>query len=127
MTTVGTLHVPAREGFLETFEYAGAGAVWNLDEADIPVVRSKDGYWFIVRRPGTRIDSWFQNRIGASYGSNNRDTTPKVGTVSMQFDKYTAGKYVAEGVLTLSEGWVNVKVGEYSDGRPMYRVEQVAK
>jgi len=129
---IARLTVEARENSLRTFEYAGAGEVWNLDEATIDITEPDDGshYWFLGQRPGTRIDSWFQNRIGACLGSDNRDRTPKKGTVGVQFDSFLAGEWAAQGKLKFlpDSGWTWKQVGTYStDGRPMYRAVKEGK
>lgn len=122
---VGHLKVPAMPNHLVTFEYAGAGEIWNLDAAIIPIFKVDPGptYWFVGKRPGVRIDKWFQNRIGATYGSDNRDRAHVRGFVGIQFDAYTAGTYAAAGDLALEEGWTFKQVGQYSPTRHMYRVE----
>ncbi len=120
---IGRLYLPAVQNHHRTFEYAGAGEIWNLDEATIDIYEPHDqnNYWFYGQRPGTRIDSWFQNRIGDCYGSDNRDKTPKLGTIGVQFDSYGAGRMAAAGRLELFNGWTWKKVGTYNDGTPMYK------
>jgi len=125
---IGYLHCPAQAGVHRSFEYAGAGEIWNLDEADIPLYHK--GYWITGDRPGTRVDSWFQNRIGASYGSDNRDTQPQRGSIGVQLRNYDAAKMAAAGRLTLAAGWRLVQTGTYPDdcgnsaGKPIYRIER---
>ena len=116
---IGTLKVTAEKNRTVYGEYAGSGEVWDLDEAEVPVYFS--GYWFHGQRPGTRTDSWFQNRIGA-HTSMERDQEPKKGTTGFQFDKSGAGRAVVEGRLKLDpeSGFKPVRVGTYGDGRPMY-------
>ena len=129
-TVVARLKVEACKDALYTGEYAGAGEIWQLDEATIDITEptgGDDNYWFLGRRPGTRTDSWFQNRIGACYGSDNRDRTPKRGTVSVQFDSFTAGRMAQAGKFTFlpDSGWEVKQIGHYSSGKPMYRAVRI--
>lgn len=128
---IGYLNCDAQQGVQRSFEYAGAGEIWNLDAATIPL--HNNGYWISGRRPGVRVESWFQNRIGACYGSDNRDTTPQPGEIGIQFRNYEAARLVAKGRVTLAPGWKLVQTGVLPDdcgaraGEPTYRIEKEAQ
>lgn len=122
MMIVGRLKCEEAKNVFRGFEYAGAGEYWDLDECEVEL--RYNGRWFLASRPGTRVDSWFQNRIGSVYGSDNRDKTPVRGEYGIQFDAFRAGELVNEGRLALDEGWVCEQIGEYSSGKPMYHVHR---
>jgi hypothetical protein len=107
-------------------EYAGAGETWELDARRVEL-HCSGGHWVCGKRPGTRTASWFQNRIGATLGSNNLDETPVRGFYGVQYDRYEAGRLYAEGRLTLADGWEAEYRGEYSTGKPMYRIQRVGE
>lgn len=120
---IGYLHLDAREKVFRTFEYAGAGEIWNLHAACVKVVTSDSPGFALYSQPGERIDSWFQNHIGACYGSDNRDTTVVPGNYGMQADFFSLGQFVQEGRMTLCDGWELYEYDDtYSDGSPIVRV-----
>lgn len=123
---VGMLTLPAIEDIHRSFEYAGAGEIWNLDACCVPV--TYDGhYWILGSRPGTCVESWFQNRIGGCYGSDNRNKEPRPGDFGIQMDPFTAAKHVLSGALVLEPDWKCCVVGEYQSGDPIYRVASLAE
>ena len=120
---IGHLHVDAIKDHHRNFEYAGAGELWDLEECTVPVYTSRDGYWAVFNHPGVCNESWFQNRLGSSLGSDNRCTEPKAGSLSRQMDFFHMGTLYAAGELKLAQGWIAKDCGNYSDGRPMVLVE----
>jgi hypothetical protein len=128
---IGYLHCPAQAGVQRGFEYAGAGEIWDLDEASIPLYAvGCDDYWITGKRPGTRVDSWFQNRLFGTCGSDNRNTQPQRGDIGVQYRNYEAAQLAAAGRITLSDDWCLVQTGTYPDscgakaGQPMYRIDR---
>jgi len=121
-SVIGYLDVDARQNVHRTFEYAGAGEIWNLHAARVEVT-AYDRTFAVYKQPGERIDSWFQNRIGACHGSDNRDTSVMPGEYHMQSCYYHLGDLVLQGKMTLAPGWKLRDYGKsYTDGSPMVRV-----
>lgn len=120
---VGLLRVPAASDVQKMFEYAGRGETWDLYEAEIPIYKVSD-YFFVGEQPGTRKDSWFQSRIGAVLGSDNRDTTPVRGVYPLQYDAFYLGRLWRKGKLSLCQGWKARPVGLYSTGETMFAIEK---
>lgn len=100
-----------------SFEYAGAGEIHRTHVGDHPVTVTNDHRWFHANLRSTRIDSWFQNRIGACYGSNNRDKTPRPDTYSIQMDAYELARAVRRGDVVLGHEWKVEDTGRvYGEG-----------
>lgn len=101
--TVGTLTVEPRADHHKTFEYAGCGETWQLEGAEVEITYV-NFHWFVGKRPGTRTESWFNNRIGACT-SMSRDNDHKAGTIGVQMDSFGMGQAVLDGRMVLNEEW----------------------
>lgn len=123
---IGYLTVAERENVHRNFEYAGSGEIWNLHPACVEVVSGGYGSPFaLYSHPGERIDSWFQNRIGSCYGSDNRDNSVVPGKYPMQLTYFDLARKVLQGEMTLCDGWrVDVYDSAYEDGTPVAQVVQ---
>lgn len=104
---VGWLMLKANGRFFQTHEYAGAGSLWELPAQSVALVaygRAHSGtFWGSIH--GVRFDDWFQNRIGACLGSDNRDTTKVDGTVGIARYGYQLLKSHKKGEFRLASGW----------------------
>ena len=108
------------EGCRRSQEYAGAGEIWERHAALVPIC--DHGYWAIGRGPATRTDSWFQNRIGAHYGSDNRDKSRVPGEWTHQMDWFSLARAVFHGraILADPERYPLVWSGALYDGPTIY-------
>ena len=122
MHTIGKLTLPSVKGYHRYFEYAGAGELWDLDESVVNV--AFEGYWAVFSHPGVCTESWFQNRIGASLGSDNHCSEPKPGKLPRQMTMFDLGQLYVEGRLDLAPEWEAFTCdGTYQDGSPIVCIQ----
>ena len=120
---IGYLHVDAIKNYRRSYEYAGAGELWDLEAATVPVYVSQDGYWVVYSHPGVCTESWFQNRIGAALGSDNRCTEPKPGSLPRQMSFFHLGTLYHNGKVQLEPDWSAEYCDQYPDGKQMVLIQ----
>lgn len=106
------------------FEYAGQGWTGETIPGRYKLRVEPSGYWICTTMKATHTRSWFQSRIGATYGSNNLCTDRKPDTYGEQHEFYSLARHVLAGRVVLAPGWrVDWCDGaKYSDGRPQVRL-----
>ena len=111
---IGWLEWPGDDDWHQAFEYAGAGARWRLPPQSCAVYFHAGHQYghtrFSYKVHGERFDSWFHNRIGASYGRDNRDRAIVPGSLWMHPESYHLGRSYLDGRLRLAPGWAGKAV-----------------
>lgn len=127
---IGVWHERAARKVTHYGEYAGAGHTMLTIPGDYTIYGREftDGgmpRWYCAKIDATNIHSWFQNRIGAHYGSDNSRRDPYPCEARIQYDAFVVAQEWMQGKITLAEGWTVICCGMYSlhaGDRPMYRL-----
>ena len=119
---VGKYVHPKKETLTRYYETASWYSKHEV-EAGATSDLSFDGYWFVAKVPAMQVEAFFVNRL-LTASSAQHSFDPKPSAFGFQWDAYGLARAVQDGRVTLDSGWHVVKVGDYSDGKPMYRVEK---
>mgnify|MGYP001297774505 CR=1 FL=1 len=100
-----------------SFEYAGAGWEGETVPGRYELHVSGTYPWFCARLDAIHTKSWFQNRIGAHYGSNNLKTERAPDHYGVQLDRYGAAEAALQGKVHLAQNWEVFHTGDFHTER----------